>query len=515
MPSLDWIGKASILNHHNEIPYRLVECNEVIGDLNAGNLIVKGDNLHALKALLPYYKGKVKLIYIDPPYNTGNEGWVYNDAVNSPEIKEWLGRTVGQEAEDLCRHDKWLNMIYPRLKLLKEFLSEDGSIWISIDDNEVHHLRTLMDEIFGVKRFIACNVWQKRYSRENREAIGDVHEYIVVYAMNPTLFKQKRNRIPFDEKQAKVYKNLNNDPKGRWRGIPMTAQAGHATAEQFYEIISPAGKVFRPSEGRCWSLSKATYEKFLSEGKIYFGKDGKSQPNVIRYLSEVQGVVPWTWWPHEEVGHTDEASKELLSIFAGTSGFNTTPKPTRLIRRILQIASNPGDIIMDSFAGSGTTAHAILAQNNEDNGQRKFVLVEMEDYARDITAERVKRVMQGYGSTLGIGGGFRYCELGEPIKDENGALNPEVSAEALAKHFFFSEYGVPLETKATLPYIGSFNASGLYLFFDTFERKKLAKLLKDSNESRIVYAASCTIDPQKLKDAGITFRQLPFEIKDR
>lgn len=512
MPSLDWIGKASILNHHNEIPYRLVECNEVIGDLNAGNLIVKGDNLHALKALLPYYKGKVKLIYIDPPYNTGNEGWVYNDAVNSPEMKEWLGRAVGQEAEDLCRHDKWLSMLYPRLKLLKDFLAEDGSIWISIDDNEVHHLRMIMDEIFGRNRFIACNVWQKRYSRENREAIGDAHEYVLTYAMNPSRFKILRNRIPIDEKQSKVYKNPNNDPKGRWRPIPMTAQGFRPN--QMYEIVGPNGKKHFPPEGRCWSTIEPEFLKLREQGRIYFGKDGNSQPNIIRYLSEVEGFVPWTWWPHEEVGHTDEARKEIRAMLDTQTAFET-PKPRRLIERILEIASKPGDIVLDSFAGSGTTAHAVLAKNAKDHGNCKFVLVEMEEYAQSVTVERVKRAIEGYGVFEATGGGFRFCELGEPIKDENGALNPEVSAEALAKHLFFSEYGVPLETKPTLPYIGSFNVSGLYLFFDTFERKKLAKLLKDSNESRIVYAASCTIDPQKLKDAGITFRQLPFEIKDR
>jgi len=226
MPKLDWIGKKAVVNHHREVPFHLLRSNEElsVGDPGSGNLLVQGDNLLALKALLPYYAGQVKCIYIDPPYNTGNEGWVYNDNVNSPEMREWLGRAVGKEAEDLSRHDKWLCMMYPRLALLKEFLHEDGSIWISIDDCEVASLRHLMDEIFGRQRFIACNVWQKRYSRENREAIGDVHEYLLIYAMNPERFKEKRNLVPLTEQQAKIYKNPNNDPKGRWRAIPMTAQ---------------------------------------------------------------------------------------------------------------------------------------------------------------------------------------------------------------------------------------------------------------------------------------------------
>ncbi|MBI4625147.1 MAG: site-specific DNA-methyltransferase [Verrucomicrobia bacterium] len=248
MPTLTWIGKEAVVNHHHEVPYHLLRDVPALGcgPADAGNLIVEGDNLTTLKALLPYYAGQVKCIYIGPPYNTGNEGWVYNDNVNSPEIKAWLGKVVGKEAEDLSRHDKWLCMMYPRLRLLREFLREDGSIWISMDDSEIHLLRALMDEIFGRQRFVACNVWQKRYSRENREAIGDVHEYLLVYAMNPARFKATRNKIPPTGKQAKVYRNPNNDPRGRWRPIPLTAQAGHATPEQFYEIVAPSGKRWHP-----------------------------------------------------------------------------------------------------------------------------------------------------------------------------------------------------------------------------------------------------------------------------
>ena len=275
MPTLDWIGKRAVVNHHRELPYRLLHCDPTLGagDPASGNLLVEGDNLHALKALLPYYAGRVKCIYIDPPYNTGNEGWVYNDNVTSPEIQKWLGDTVGKEAEDLSRHDKWLCMMYPRLALLREFLREDGSIWISIDDNEIGNLRALMDEIFGLQRHVATCVWQKRYSRENREAIGDVHEYLVVYAKNPELFKETRNRIPLNEAQAKIYKNPNNDPKGRWRGIPMSAQGFRPN--QMYVIETPAGIVHKPPEGRCWSTIESEYLKLKAAGRIYFGKDNK------------------------------------------------------------------------------------------------------------------------------------------------------------------------------------------------------------------------------------------------
>ncbi|MDP3465042.1 MAG: site-specific DNA-methyltransferase, partial [Sulfuricurvum sp.] len=297
-----------------------------------------------------------------------------------------------------------------------------------------------------------------------------------------------------------------------WTSTDFTAQGFRPN--QMYKLRTPGGAEYEPPLGRCWANIESVFQNLLADNRMWFGKDGKSRPRVKTYLSETKGISSWTWWTNTDASHNQEAKKEINAILQHETPFDT-PKPTRLIRRILEIATNPGDIVLDSFAGSGTTAHAVLMQNAEDGGSRKFVLVEMEDYAREITAERVKRVIEGYGTVKATGGGFRYCELGEPIKDENGALNPEVSAEALAKHLFFSEYGVPLETKATLPYIGSFNESGLYLFFDTFERKKLAQILKDTNKSRIVYAASCTIDPQKLKDAGITFRQLPFEIKDR
>lgn len=262
MPTLDWIGKNAVRGHHRRVPYHLLKCDKdlSVGDPGSGNLLIQGDNLLALKALLPYYAGKVKCIYIDPPYNTGNEGWVYNDNVNSPEIRQWLKQVVGKEGEDLSRHDKWLCMMYPRLALLREFLSEDGAIFVSIDDNESHSLRSLMNEVFGPHRFVATIVWQKRYSRENRGAIGDAHEYVMVYAIDPERFKLTRNHVPMDAKQAKVYKNPNNDPRGRWRGIPMTAQGYRPN--QMYAITTPSGKVVKPPKGRCWSTIESEFERF-------------------------------------------------------------------------------------------------------------------------------------------------------------------------------------------------------------------------------------------------------------
>ncbi len=313
MPTLNWIGKEAVVKHHLDVPFHLLKDVPALscGDPGTGNLILQADNLVGLKALLPYYAGEVKCITIDPPDNTGNEGWAYNDNVKSPAITRWLGEVVGKEGETLDRHDRWLCMMYPRLVLLKQFLHEDGSIWIHIDDSEIGLLRVVMDEIFGPARFVACNVWQKRYSRENREAIGDVHEYVLVYAMNPERFKITRNLIPLTEQQGAIYKNPNNDPKGRWRGIPMTAQGWRPN--QMYEITGPTGVKHKPPEGRCWSMIEPEFKKLLAKNLIYFGKKGDTQPNVIRYLSDVEGFVPWTWWPHEEVGHTDESKKEIQS----------------------------------------------------------------------------------------------------------------------------------------------------------------------------------------------------------
>ena len=543
MPTLNWIGKKAVENHHQHVPFHLLkDVPELsVGAPDAGNLLVEGDNLLALQALLPYYAGQVTCIYIDPPYNTGEEKWVYNDNVNSPEIRKWLGKVVGDEAEDLTRHDKWLCMMYPRLVLLKKFLNADGSIWVSIDDAEVYALRCLMDEIFGRTRFVACNVWQKRYSRENREAIGDVHEYIVVYAMNPKRFKETRNLIPITGPQAKVYRNPNNDPRGRWRPIPVTAQAGHATPEQFYEITAPSGRVFRPSRGRCWGLSQATFKKLRAEGRIWFGRNGNSQPNVIRYLTEVAGMVPWTWWPHEDVGHTDESKKEIYEILDKETEFET-PKPTRLLQRILRIATNPTDIVLDSFAGSGTTGHAVLQLNREDNGKRRFILAQMpyeseeeqlqnRNICADTTAERVRRVSQGYTRTdgtkiEGLGGGFRYCVLGEPVFDERGDIRKVVTFGDLARHVYCTETGIPLprERVPNAPLLGVHDSTAVYLLYNGILKDKspdggnvlttgtLAHLPKHDGP-KVVYGTACRIGSERLRRENIDFKQLPYKLR--
>jgi adenine specific DNA methylase Mod len=322
------------------------------------NLIIEGDNFDALRHLKMCFAGQVKCIYIDPPYNTGNRDFVYND------------RFV--DREDSWRHSTWCEFMFQRLMLARDLLTPDGAIVVSIDDNEVFSLGLLMKRVFGEGAFVATCIWQKRYSRENREAIGDAHEYLLVYSPNPDLFKARRGPIPLNHDQEKIYKNLNDDPRGRWRAIPMTAQGFRPN--QMYEIASPGGVVHKPPEGRCWSTIEPEFRKLLAQGRIWFGKDGKSQPGLVRYLDEVEGLVPWTWWPHEEVGHTDEARKEIQEIFGTQTAFNT-PKPVRLIERVLQICCGPNDLVLDFFGGSGTTGHAAIKLNAEDGGTRRFILV--------------------------------------------------------------------------------------------------------------------------------------------
>ena len=346
------------------------------------NFLLEGDNLHSLRLLEKTHRGKIDVIYIDPPYNKGNDDFIYDDTC--------------VDKLDLFKHSKWLSFMAERMRIAWKLLSDTGVIFISIDDCEVAPLRMLCDETFGENSFLCCIVWQKRYSRENREAIGDAHEYILVYVKDKQYFKQHRHLIEMNEQQAKVYKNPNNDPNGRWRPVPMTAQAGHATKDQFYPITDPKGNVHYPPEGRCWGISQKTFEEMMAKGRVYFGKNNDSQPNLIRYLSEVEGVAPWTWWNNEDVGHTDEAKKEIYAILGKTNNFET-PKPVRLINRILKIATEKDSIVLDFFAGSGTTGQAVMELNKQDGGQRRFILCTNNEngICENVTYQRLKTVITG------------------------------------------------------------------------------------------------------------------------
>ena len=399
MPELNFKGKEFVYNHHLTVPFRplLPQADKGIGaPALDGNLIIHGDNLHGLKALLPTHAGKVDCIFIDPPYNTGNEGWCYNDNVNSPMIKEWLASNpIG--LEDGLRHDKWLSMMWPRLRLLHELLAEDGSFWMTLDDNEVHRAKLMMDEIFGEENFVANVVWQKKYSPQNdAKFFSESHDHILCYAKSIEFFELLD--LPRTDEANGRYKNPDNDPRGPWKPSDLTRQ--EYRERDFYEIVSPStGKKFLPPKGNSWGRPKSIIESLIADGRVYFGPDGNSIPSFKRFLSDVkQGITAQTIFYRSDVGDNQEAKKLIKEIFGDVSAF-ATPKPPRLIDRIISLASGSNAIILDSFAGSGTTAHAVLAANARDGGNRKFILVEGEDYADSLTAERVRRVINGYNFT--------------------------------------------------------------------------------------------------------------------
>jgi adenine-specific DNA-methyltransferase len=560
MPTLDWIGKNAVIRHHKEVPFRLLEPDVKLshGGAETGNLIVQGDNLHALKALLPKYAGKVKCIYIDPPYNTGNEGWVYNDKVNSPEINRWLGSVVGKEAEDLSRHDKWLCMMYPRMVLLKQFLSEDGAIFVSIDDNEVASLRLLMDEIFGKKNFVATLLWQKVFAPKNTARhFSEDHDYVVVYALSGETWTP--NLLDRSEEAISRYKNPDNDPRGPWTSGDI--QARNFYSEGTYPITCPSGRIVSgPGRGMYWRVSKAKFDQLNEEGRIWWGEDGNNMPRLKRFITDVKsGVTPQTLWLHKDVGHTQEAKKELLEAisFDNSEEVFITPKPTRLIQRILQIATDKDSIILDSFAGSGTTGHAVLKQNAEDGGNRKFILVEMEEkIAQDITAERVRRVAGGYTNAKGepvegLGSGFQFCRLSEePLFNEFGDIRDDVTFAQLADFVWFAETGTGYMEKGIAspffkpgeassgasakgmqspspysPLLGTHGGVAVYLLFNGIlgDRRPaggniltpaILESLPKHDGLRVIYAAAVKgIGPAALARANIVFKQTPYAIE--
>ena len=397
MPTLTFKGKVFVENHHLAVPYHELTPVKAKGLSETAslhdNLIVHGDNLAALKALLPTYHRKVKCIVIDPPYNTGNEGWAYNDRVNSPMMQDWLGKVV--DRDDLTRHDKWCCMMLPRLKLLRELLTDDGAIFITIDDNEVHRLRCLMDEVFGEENFLANAIWQKVFSPKNTaKNFSEDHDHVLVYSRH--IENWVPNLLERSDQASSRYRNPDDDPRGAWSSSDLTARNYYSQGT--YEVESPSGKTFAPSVGNYFRVSPGKFKELDQEGRIWWGAKGSSMPRLKRYLSDVrEGVVPQTLWQYADVGHTQEAKKELVSVlnFERSEDVFDTVKPTRLIKRILQIATDKDSIVLDSFAGSGTTAHAVLALNKEDGGNRRFVLIECEKYADSITAERVRRVIKG------------------------------------------------------------------------------------------------------------------------
>lgn len=520
MPTLNWIGKDKVVNHHLDVPFRTLEKQYTFaseGQDDGGNMIIHGDNLDALKALLPKYEGRVKCIYIDPPYNTGNEGWVYNDNVNDPKIRKWLGEVVGKEGEDLSRHDKWLCMMYPRLRLLQKLLADEGVIFISMDDSEIANLKILCDEIFGSHNYIETAVWQKRTSPDARKKISNGHEYILIYAKNINATDELFNLLALEGEDADKFKNPDNDPRGPWVSSDFTAQGFRPN--QMYTITTPSGQKMNPPEGRCWRHLEEVYNELLSEGRLWFGADGCGVPRKKTYLSEKEGKGVWTWWTNGEVGHTQEATQETAAIL-GKAVFDY-PKPVRLINRILQLATERDSIILDSFAGSGTTAHAVLNMNKQDGGHRKFILVEMMDYADSITAERAKRVISGYGedkkAVPGTGGGFSFYELGEPLLVD-GLLNPNVEESKIREYVYYTETRQPMpEPSAEEKHLlGVHDHHAYYFYYEpdqlTTLNKAFLRTIKTRAESYLIYADVNMLSTEEMEKFHISFKKIPRDI---
>ena len=564
MPTLNWIGKEKVVSHHQDVPYRVLEHKygytadkgEQNEPTKSGNKIIHGDNLEALKSLLPEYEGKVKCIYIDPPYNTGNESWVYNDNVNHPKIKKWLGEVVGKDGEDLTRHDKWLCMMYPRLKLLHKLLADDGAIFISIDENEISNLKLMMDEIFGVGNFIEQLVWNKRVPK-NDKFIGNIHEYVLLFVKNKSRehkfiqrkegipeindllhqLKRKKTSIPKAEIEIKnlykknaydrgitLYNSLDENYK-LWGKINVSWPNGQTYGPR-YDVLHPKTKQPCKVPDRGWRWTKETFDSMLDYdnvkelhngsficGKIWFAKDENTQPSSIKYLDEVSDFLLRSIISTKSVGGV--SLKEL------TEKSFDYPKPVSLIETLLNSIDTSEGIILDSFAGSGTTAHAVLNLNKQDGGNRNFILVEMEEYANDIAAERVKRVAKGYGTgakaVAGTGGAFDFYELGLPLIDDNQNLNEQVGLEKIREYIWFSETRTSFSEPNKEPYfLGKKDESAYYFIYEKDRLTTLdydaLELIKTKGEQYVIYADNCLLPKDFMAKKNIIFKKIPRDI---
>ena len=556
-----------MVNHHHDVPFRLLDkkytftANEGTPANSTANRIIHGDNLEALKSLLPEFEGKVNCIYIDPPYNTGNEGWVYNDNVSDPKIKKWLGQVVGKEGEDLSRHDKWLCMMYPRLKLLHRLLTADGVIFVSIDDNEVAHLRLMMDEIFGLGNFIAEMIWEGAF-KNTASQIGVNHEYVILYARDKTKITKewsvaKDAAEPVLREIARLKKKYGDDfeaasldmagwfrankanecfahrrfhyidKRGAYKEDDPTAPGGRK-----FELINPnTGEVIPLRSNRGWAFDQLTFNQMIDDGKISFITN--STIMVRRYFHETDRVTPQSVFYQP----TRSASERLTNII-GTAKFDY-PKDESIIEKFLEMATGSNSVVLDSFAGSGTTAHAVLKLNAKDGGNRRFILCEMMDYAETITAERVRRVINGYGegakSVAGTGGGFDYYTVGATLFKEDKNLNEDVGESAIRDYVAYTE-SIPaaLQSRQDSAHLitqvsrYALGASDTVLWLFYYKRDRVTtlnmdflgslniKIMLENGKKRpehfVIYADKCALDKDFLTKHRITFKRIPRDI---
>ena len=572
MPTLNWIGKEAVVNHHREVKFHLLKDVPGLscGEAGSGNLIVQGDNLVALKALLPHYAGQVKCIYIDPPYNTGKEidgnGWLYNDSVSNPIIRDWLGKVVGKEADDLSRHDKWLCMIYPRLQLLKKFLAPDGVMFVSIDDTELPVLRILMDELFPhsqAKNRLACFVWETDGNFDNQAKVKNCHEYVLAYSRSFEAFPPPPVIDATVGKDSKLFRPaiqntiVKNGPKNPVSGILLPVGFPAAFAEGVIkarknkwphyaeDVVIVDGKLAKPVTAMSGWSSKTICEKFIGGGfEAVSDSKGQKTQFVISSTGAIETVkVRSDSQSHvisviRDVGSTQSSSVELASM-----GIKFTfPKPVGLIAYLISMVADKSALVMDSFAGSGTTGHAVMQLNKLDGGKRRFILAQLPyeseaqkengaNICRDLTAERVRRAAEGYTNTkgeeiAGLNGSFRFCELGEPLFDKFGHIREDVKFGELARHVYFGETGEPLprERVPTSPLLGVFRGTGIYLLFNgilgdkstnggNVLNRKILGCLPPHHGPKIVFCAGCLLGADRLAQENIVIRQTPYEVR--
>jgi len=524
MPTLHWIGKDKVINHHMDVPFKVLEHSygfdngkQTDKETNSGNKIIHGDNLEALKSLLPEYEGRVKCIYIDPPYNTGNEGWIYNDNVNDPKIKKWLHNVVGKEGDDLSRHDKWLCMMYPRLKLLHKLLANDGLIFISIDNFEYNYLSLLLEEIFGRKNCIETIIWKKSYGGGAKSKhLVNLHEYIFFYAKNIDLISELT--LAHDTSLLKYYKFQDEkvNERGPFRLQPLATTSMDDRPNLRYPINYNGEEIWPTKQ---WQWSKERVETaLLNNDLVIEKKKGNWSVNYKQYLKSTEGIERGRkLYSIIEGIYTQQGTSELKAIIPDTNF--TFPKPPSLIQTLIELVTTKDSIILDSFSGSGSTAQAVLNLNVQDDGDRRFILIEMEDYAESITAERVKRVINGYADKEGTGGSFDFYELGQPMFIDGGMLNETVGVERIRQYVFYTETKTALaesKRKDNKHFLGKHNDTAYYFNYEQDEITTLDHLflatMKTKAEQYVVYADNCLLTKDFMTRHHIIFKKIPRDI---
>ncbi|MDN7642357.1 site-specific DNA-methyltransferase [Burkholderia cenocepacia] len=507
MPFLDWINKNQAKASLRDVPYHLLKQEAVYGD-GQENLLIEGDNLLALKALIPFYAGQVKCIFIDPPYNT---------------------QSAFEHYDDKLEHSQWLSMMYPRLVLLRDLLAEDGSIWVTIDDNEAHYLKVLMDEVFGRKNAVGDITWHKRVSPANdAKFFSSDTDHILVYARSIDVWRP--NRLHRSEEQLAYYKNPDNDHRGVWNSSAYTcAKSAEERPNLYYPITNPyTGNDVWPSKTRVWAYDPVTHAKNVAENRLYWGVDGTAKmPRIKKFLSETKPVVPRSLWAHSDTGHNQESKMEAEALFPGAP-FGT-PKPERLLQRVIHIATNTGDLVLDSFLGSGTTA-AVAHKTN-----RRYIGIEMGQHARTHCIPRLQKVIEGEQGGISEsvnwkgGGGFRFCTLGEPAFDAGGRINTSVNFATLAAFIWHTETGRPGHQTFDSPLLGVANGTAYYLLYNgILEDHRPAggnvltpavldaiKSLFPHDGPKIVYGEMTRIGGARLAAENLVFKQIPYDVTIR